>query len=272
MTKNKIKLALTGMSSAPKLFNALQLAYGLAGRWERIIVIGSSRQDALYQHLGAYSTLTVAKDATPQRYSDLLNLCAGCHKDVIIFSSLSEEWHSGVAYHASSSYYEDVLIAHRDLLLLMRHAPVHIISCIHTRKVFLPKDETTGKRKLNFSEQLIQQSGIEKNFSVVLHIDKHGATKVEKDETGIFDKERRVKLNVHHGCILHDWCSSDESQVLIEIQRRIDRCSTLEELYRLLFDLDLDDAAIISAFTRRRLELSPDDGTPKLEPIQGGLL
>lgn len=273
MEKQTIKLALTGLSSAPKLFSALQLAYGLAGKWERIIVVGSSRTDAAYQHLGNYGTLTVARDATPARYTELLNLCVESHKDVVIFTSLSDEWQLGVGYHANTSYHEDVLRAHRTFLQTIRNAPVHIIACLDTRKVFLPKD-LRGRRTLNVAEQVIQQPGIEGEFMTVLHLDKKGLARVQRDDTDVFDREQRIALNVLHGCVLLDWCHSSESIESLEIQQRIDRCTTLDELYRLLFLLDVDDANLIAAFTKRRLELDSDQSrdVPTLLPIEGGLL
>ena len=76
---NKIKLALIGERlSSPTLFTALQVAFGLCGKWEKIIVIGSSDNDGRYQHVGNYGTLFIPSDATPQRYMDLLNIIGAC--------------------------------------------------------------------------------------------------------------------------------------------------------------------------------------------------
>jgi hypothetical protein len=267
---NKLKLALTGLPSSPKLFTALQLAYGLCGSWERIIVIGSSPRDGQYQHLGGYNTLGIAKDATPQRYSDLLNLCTGCHKDVIIFSSLSDEWQYGVAHHLQSSCYEDLLRSHRMLLHMMKHAPVHVIGCIDTRHTFLQRDNE-GKRRLR-TEQIIQQPDIDQHFTTVLNLDKRGNSGTQKDGTKIFPVDEPFKLSVHHGALLSDWCRSGEPVIAREIQDRIDQCSSLSALYQLLFDIDIDDPDIITAFTRRRLELDKNLKEPTLEVVTGGAL
>lgn len=267
---NKIKLALTGPPPAPKLFNALQLAYGLCGSWERIIVVGSSSNDGRYQHLGAYSTLGIAKDATPQRYTELLNISASCGKDVVIFSSLSDEWQYGVSHHLNTSYYEDVLKSHRMLFHVMRHAPVHVIACIETRNVFLQKDEK-GKRRLS-TEQIIQQPGIEKQFTTVLRMDKRGYAGVAKDGAKVFDVEQRFKISLHHGARLHDWCRGGDPVISLELQHRIDCCSTLSELYQLLFELDADDLDVLSAFTRKRLEMDEESKEQPLEMIPGGYL
>ncbi|RYZ28644.1 MAG: hypothetical protein EOP49_41300, partial [Sphingobacteriales bacterium] len=194
---DKIKLALTGLPSSPKLFTALQLAHGLCGSWERIIVIGSSPRDGQYQHLGGYNTLGVAKEATPQRYMELLNIAASCGKEIVILSSLSDEWQHGVSSHLQSSYYEDVLRSHRTLFHMMKHAPVHVIGCLDTRHTFLQKDEE-GKRRLR-TEQAIQQPEIEQHFTTVLHLDRRGCACVKKDGTKIFPADETFKLSVHHG-------------------------------------------------------------------------
>ncbi|RYF37895.1 MAG: hypothetical protein EON97_00405 [Chitinophagaceae bacterium] len=267
---NKIKLALTGLPSSPKLFTALQLAYGLCGSWERIIVIGSSQRDGQYQHIGGYNTLGIAKDATPQRYMELLNIAASCSKDVVILSSLSDEWQYGVSSHLQSSYYEEVLRSHRTLFHMMKHAPVHVIGLIDTRHTFLQRD-AEGKRRLR-TEQLIQQQDIGHHFTTVLHLEKRAIAVVHKDGTKVFPADEPFKLSVHYGALLSDWCRSGEPVIAREIQTRIDQCSSLSELYQLLFDMDIDNPDVIAAFTRRRLEIDETLKEPTLELIPGGAL
>lgn len=272
MEKQSIKLALSGPNGSCKLFYALQLAYGVTGHWENVIIIGSSPFDNHYQHLGSYGTLTLPAEAPPHRYTELLSLCAESRKQVVIFSNLSSEWEYGVCPHKGSAYYEEVLRSHRSFLKALRSSPLHVICCLELRKTFFAKDGT-GRRRLNFSEQVVQQYGIEAEFTTVLQLNKAGLATVKQDETGIFDREHPVTLNVLHGCVLSDWLNRDQSEASLEIQEKIKGCQTVDALYRLLFALDVDDAEVIAAFTRRRLELDSELGSdkPSLLPIEGGL-
>jgi hypothetical protein len=270
MKSNKIQLALVGSPATPKLYAALQLAVGLCGGWERTVVISSSPKAGQYQHLGSYSTLGIPNDASPQKYLQTLNIVSSCSIDVVILDSLSNEWEYGVNHHLDTSYYDDVLKAHRMLLMAVKHAPVHVIACLHTRNVYLHRDED-GKRKL-FSEQIIQQQGIEKHFSTVLRLDKRGAGQVIRDVTGVFDGLQPFTPGIQHGALLHGWCAGGEPVIHPDLQKRIDGCNTLVELYELLFTQDLDDLDLLSAFTRRKLQLDPDRMEPVFEVIPGALV
>lgn len=275
--RKKMKLALMGNTSSPKLFHALQIAYGLCGSWEKIIVVGSSYKDTQYQHMGAYNTVFIPRDATPQRYTELLNICGGCNKEVIIFSTLSEEWTEGVCRHLSASYYEEVLKAHRFFFHIMRHFPRHVIACIDTRKKLSCQDKE-GKMKLNIISQHIQQEGIERDFTTVLQIDKKGQASVVKDLTETLPDNGSFKVTPQVGAMLQDWCYEGKPLVPKELQQKIDNCNTLSELYQLLFDLDIEDEELFAAFTARRIQLNGHGDTSEalhhpalnLDMIPGG--
>jgi hypothetical protein len=272
--RNKIRLALVGSPSAPKLFNALQIAQGITGDWNKIIVIGSSSRDIIYQHIAPCNTLSIPADATAQRYSDLLNLCAGCNKEVIIFSTLSEEWKS-VTQHLNSSYYQEVLKAHRHLFNSIRHSPVHIIACVDTKKKFACTDPE-GKTRFNFLDQHIQAQDFDKNFNTVLKVSKRGTALVEKDLTKVLP-DGPIKVSAQVGAMLQDFYYRRHSVISPDIQDRINACCSLSDLYQLLFDLDIEEEELFQAFTKRRLELDnlySKDKEPGIRPpmeiIQGG--
>lgn len=177
--RQKMKLALFGIPSSPKLFNSLQIAYGLCGSWDRIIVLGSSPKDVQYQHMGPYNTLLIPSDAPPRRYTELLNLCGSCNKEVIVFSTFSEEWIEGVLPHLQASYYEELLRSHRFFLYILRHFPRHVIACVDTKKRLSFRDDD-GKPNLQFIQYPIQQESFERECNTILQIDKKGRASVCK--------------------------------------------------------------------------------------------
>lgn len=271
---NKIKLALTGHSTAPKLLTALKLAYGLSRDWNRVISIGCSARDAQFQHLGAYHTLHIDTDATPSRYTELLNLATGCGKDVLILSTLSNEWCRGVQDHLDSSCFQDVLRAHRTLFQWMRHAPVHIICLIDSRTIFLQRDEE-GRRKLR-QEQLVQQPGVEDHFTSVLHLDRRGNASVRTDVTGTFPTGAPFSITFDSDTLLFDWCRRVEPEDSSRMQERVNACTSIHELHQLLFTVECDDTEALNALTRRRMELEATERVaghePQLTFVEGGLL
>lgn len=267
---NKCKIALIAeRSSSPTLFTALQIAYGLCGKWERIIVIGSSDNDCRYQHVGHYSTLYIPHDSTPQRYMDLLNIVGACGKDVIILSSLSDEWKCGVTKHLSSSLYEEILKSHNTFMSVIRHYPHHIIGCIETERTFI-KMNTEGVPKIHLSRETVQQPTFEKSFTSVLRIDKKGKAELVKDLSQTLPTQSFYPT-YQMGAMLQDWCHDGKSYVPEDLQKKINECNTLGELYQLLFEMDIDDIELLEAFTRRRLELQETKDDVKMEVVAGGL-
>lgn len=267
----KVMAALSGPTSSPKLFNALQISFGLCGSWEKILVISTSYKASQYQHLGGYSVLTLSKDSTPQKYLDLLTLVAACGKEVVILSNISDEWREGVVSNMDSPFYEEALRTHRELFNLLRQLPFHVIACVDTKKKLSFREGNNGNHKLSVGHELIQQQGIERYFNTVLQIDKRGCALAVKDMTQMIPSEKRVKVTPQIGAALLDFCREGNSVVPKGLQEMIDSCQSLGDLYELLFDLDIDDMNLLTSFTKRRLELEGNNGRVEMEAIAGGL-
>ena len=173
-----------------------------------------------------------------------------------------------VQQYACTSHYQDLLNSHRLFMDVLSQSPAHVLTCMDTRNVYLHQDGQ-GKRKLT-AETIVQQPDVETYFDIALGITKQGLARVIKDETQIFATEHPFTIGLHHGALLHDWRRNGEPVVLDELQYRIDRCITLGELLKLLFEVDIDDLGMLTAFTKRRLELDADNRVPTFEVIHGG--
>ncbi len=119
---------------------------------------------------------------------------------------------------------------------------------------------------------MAQQPDIADHFTTVLHLDKRGSCRVQKDSTKVLPTDVPFKLSLHHGALLANWCRSGEPVISWELQQQIDNCSSLAELYQLLFETDIENVDVITAFTRRRLQLDEERKEPVLELVPGGLL
>jgi hypothetical protein len=261
--RRKMRLSLFGQTAAPKLFTALQIAYGLCGDWNRIMVLSSSGKADRYQTLGPYQTFDVHPLSTPERYASLLNIVQSCRMDVIILDNFSDEWRHGVSAQLNDFNYQDVLNAHRTLMKMIRFSAEHIICCVDTERKLSYRDRE-GNRKLHYSERPVQQEGIDRYFMTVLSLDRKGNATVLKDLTNTLPENKPFKITPQVGALLQDFCCEGQTVVPRELQNRINSCESLGELYTLMFSEECSDVEMIGAFTKRRLELE-DQHQRKLE-------
>jgi hypothetical protein len=250
----KMRIALLGIPKAPKLYTALQLAYGLCGDWNKIIVLGSSPKQECFHQLGEYNTLNIPDDAMPQRYMEALNLVGCSGKQVVIFSSFSNEWKEGVSKHLHASYYEEVLRSHSSLMRVLRYSPMHVICCVDTQRKFSYTDHE-GRPVFKFVQEAIQQCGFERNFTSVAQIGHKGNATSLRDATGHLPKGEKMMLSSLTGAYLHEWCIKTKNRVPESLQQRIDSCNTMEQLNELMWEEEPEETVLLEAFTKRMLEL-----------------
>jgi hypothetical protein len=258
-----LRIALYGRSGSGVTYSALQLAYGLCGDWSCIALIDSSGQSNYYARLGAFNTLQIGPPFHPARYYEALDLCIESGVGVVIIDSLSHEWQGpgGVLDTRSDPDYAQVLQEHRCLLSLISQARVHVICTMQSTGVLISSEGTSGGLP-RLLETPVQQDGIEHPFTVVLRLDSNHQAHVIKDSTGVLPSHRQALLESDHGAFLRKWADQGEPALPETLQAKIDACRSVQELHRLIAREDLEDMALISAFTRRRLELeghSPKD-------------
>lgn len=270
----KITMALTGPSGSGKTYSALLLALGLCGDFSKVVLIDTEdKSGSLYSHLGHFSSVQLGPPFHPSRYYEAVDLCSQANKEVIIIDSLSPAWigNGGVVDRLTKPHYEDALRAHRALISSLRQTGSHVICTIRSKQK-LAWVERDGKKRLELIHLPIQQEGIEYAFETVLSLDNRHIASVVKDRTEIFSNRNSSRLNEQHGDMIKNWCIKGEPIIPDDLQFKINNCKTVSQLHILLSQSDLDDMELISAFTKRRLELEQDEDIPKLGRIPGGLL
>lgn len=252
--RRKMRLSLFGQTAAPKLFTALQIAYGLCGDWNKVLVLDSTGKAQRYQTLGPYQTFGLHPLSTPERYGSLLQIVQSCRMEVIVLDNFSDEWRHGVSAQLNGFNYQDVLNAHRTLMKMIRFSAEHIICCVDFERKLAYRDKE-GNRKLHYEERPVQQEGIERYFTTVLRIDRKGNATALKDLTKTLPEDKPFKVTPQIGALLQDFCCEGQTIVPKDLQERINACQSLGELYTLMFSEELSDVEMVSAFTKRRLEL-----------------
>jgi hypothetical protein len=276
-------LALMGPSGSGKTYSSLLLAHGICGDLSKVAIIDTQdRSASLYSHLGSFTTIHLGAPFHPERFYEAIALCEASEKEVIIIDTLSSEWvdEGGVIDRLSGNHYEDALRAHRMLLNVIRNSSAHIICNIRTKQKLVRVDRN-GKLNRELVQMPVQQEGIEYIFTTVFSLDRSHKAHVIKDRTSLFTCKAPLVLNEEQGSWIYKWCKQGEPLVREELQDKINNCFTMRELYQLLFKEEIDNVEIISAFTKRRLELEAMNDTEKsalgkeddcLKIIGGGVL
>ncbi|RYE52680.1 MAG: hypothetical protein EOP48_15970 [Sphingobacteriales bacterium] len=253
--KRKARVALVGGANSPKLYAALQIAFGLTGNYQRIIVIDSTGKADRYSILGDYHVCEIHPQSTPDRYSSLLNIVQGTPHDAVILD-LTSEWRS-VTAQVNEYNYQQVLRSHRTFMQQLKFSCTHIIALVDSERKLAYRDKG-GNCKLHFENRIVQMEGVENFFTTVLRLDRKGYATTEKDLTGMLPKDKQFKPDALSGAVLHDWCSKGRTVVPEELQKKIDACTSLGELYNLLFSSEVTDAEMVSAFTQKRIDLEAE--------------
>jgi hypothetical protein len=252
-----IRLALYGPSGSGKTYSALLLALGLCGNWQKIVVIDTEEESAsLYADLGPFNIIPLSKPFHPSKFYEAIDLAEDSGMEVIIVDSLSPEWsgEGGVDDPLNEGDQRELLQEHRCLLSLLTSCTTHVICTLHTRQQGINITELPAGH-LEPITTPVQQEGIVYRFTSVLRLDEANKAHVVKDCTGVFTGKEPVVLTPEHGAFLSNWCRSGEPAVPPELQARINACKTVKELHLLIAREDLEDMQLVSAFTRRRLEL-----------------
>lgn len=245
--KQKLRLALQGDTNTGKTLSALLLAYGITGDWTKIAIVDTEQNSAsFYSNLGTFNTLQISAPFKVNKYVDAIDLCEASGMEVIILDSITPEWlgEGGVmdVYCATSGSNADrwdaAIPNHHVFISYLTHSTAHIIATVRA---------TPNK--------VWQQEGYTHYFTTVLTLNKQYEASLIKDRTGLFKGMCPVKLSPDVGAKLFQWSNEGDEVVSPELQQKIDSCTSHQQLHQLLVASDIEDTGIITAFTKRRLEL-----------------
>jgi hypothetical protein len=251
--QSKLLLALVGGAGTGKTYSALQLAYGITGNWSKIAVIDTENSSAsYYSHLGPFNTLQISEHYTTINYIEAIQLCKEAAIEVIILDSISPEWNGqfGIIDNYCSikgdSYkrWDEVMHMHREFMNALIYSPVQIIATV---------------RSVNKVPQA--EAGYDHYFDTVLELGKEHEATVIKDRTSVCKKNGSFLITPNLGAELFEWSSTGEVIVPEDLQVRINKCRTINQLYNILLKQDIP-MEYMNAFTQKATEL---EGFPILQ-------
>jgi AAA domain len=240
--KAKIKMALQGPSGSGKTFSAINVAFGLCGQWEKIVVIDTENHSAdLYAHLGPYNVLSITAPFTPEKYIDAIKLCEKAAMEVIIIDSISHERegiggildiHSNMTGNSFTNWGK-LTPRHNAFVQTILQSSSHVIGTIRSKQDYVLTERNGKVVPEKVGLKGVTRDGMDYEFTLVFDLDiKHNATS-SKDRTSLFMGKPEVKLCTETGVILLNWCNQGTEVTVGEVSARIGDTKCIQALLTL---------------------------------------
>ena len=227
--KLKLMIGLDGPSGSGKTFGALEIARGLAGSWDKVLVVDTENGSASYyadSRRDGFLHVNYTPDAMPDGYSPrnwvkLLDWIAKEHPSVeaVVLDSISHEWEGeGGCLELADKYgykgntftgWKTVTPLHRAFIDKMRHAPFHVVATIRSKTEYSLEKNDKGKsvpKKLGMKG--VQREGMDYEFGVIFSVDIGHLASSTKDRTGLFSDRAPFKITESTGEELRAWANS----------------------------------------------------------------
>jgi hypothetical protein len=256
----KIKMALQGPSGSGKTYSALQLAFGLCNKWQKIAVIDTENHSAeLYSNLGSYQVINLYPPFEPEKYVEAIKICEKEGIEVIIVDSISHEWEYLLDYHASlpgNSFvaWSKVTPRHNDFVHAILQSQCHVICTMRTKQDYILVEKNSKLIPEKVGLKSVQRDGMDYELTLVFDLDMTNRAKASKDRTGLFLKKPEEVLSVKTGELIREWCSI-ETVTETYILERIKECNTVNELIDLFNAFPQQQQSMRYRFVKRKQEI-----------------
>ena len=226
--KQKLKIALAGISGSGKTYSALTLAFSMC---KKVCVIDTECGSAsLYSdHFPEYDVLELNAPYSPQRYVEAINMAEAAGYECIIVDSLSHEWSgsggcldmvNAVSKAGGNSYtaWGKVTPHHDALISRMISAQTHIIVTMRTKTAYEITTNDKGKQApVKVGTAPTQRDGVEYEFTIVFDIDQNHNFTCSKDRTSMFNNvDIPHPLNADVGKKILAWLESGVEPTKVE--------------------------------------------------------
>lgn len=202
--KAKLRLALTGVSGAGKTLGALYIAYGITGDWDKIAVLDTEHERALFYasrpdlDTGSFLHCPMLPPYSPERYKALITDAANTvgPDGVVIIDSFSHAWDNEggilemkdkIASQPGKNSYTAWNEAGREqnnLVNSILSVDCHIIITMRSKMEYAMQENARGKMEpVKVGLAPVQRENTEYEFDIVLNIDREHIAVASKDTT-----------------------------------------------------------------------------------------
>lgn len=234
----KIRMGLFGPSGSGKTFSALLTAKGIAGDWEKVLVIDTENGSAdLYSHLGPYNVITLEAPFTPEKYIEAIQAGEKAGMLVIIIDSISHEWDGKGGLLESNELiaqtqfkrntwaaWSKTTPRHQKFIEAITNSKCQVITCGRSKTETI---QTEDKKIKKVGMKEITRDGFEYEMTLSFNLDRDGhyAT-ANKDRTRLFIDKEPFIISEETGLKIKEWCDSgalDLEAVKTEIFHQLKR-------------------------------------------------
>jgi len=211
----KIKMGFSGPSGSGKTMSALKVARGLVGSWDEICVIDTENNSAdLYAHLGGFSTMTLEKPYSPERFIEAINLAEQSGFKCIIIDSISHEWEGpgGIldivdAMGGKMWHWKDVTPRHQKLVNAILSSKAHVISTLRTKSDYaISKDDKNKTVVEKVGLKPVTKEGFDYELTIGFDLDINNHARASKDRTNLFMRQAPFVPDISTGEKIRAWC------------------------------------------------------------------
>lgn len=216
--RSYLKILLAGAAGSGKTYSALQLADGLVGLDNTIVIDTENGSASLYSHLGGFRVIefnaNIQGGYSPKNYIIAITEAMKHQPKCIIIDSITQEW-SGAGgcleiHERLGGRFNDwakVTPQHRAFIDCIMQSPCHFIltSRKKTDWSFDPTNKDSAKKIEKVGLKNEQREGIDYEVSIELTLDQSHNAIATKDRTGIFADRNPWRIIPETGKEIAKW-------------------------------------------------------------------
>lgn len=213
--KSKVRIWLSGMSSAGKTYTALELATGFGGKIGLIDTeAGRGHQ---YGEKFDYSVTTLTAPFLPESYINAIAEAEKAGIECLVIDSMSQEWqtlleekgkldekggNSFVNWNKPTRRHNAFVEA-----ITQSSIPLILMTCRVKRDYVISENDRGKMEPRLVGLANIQRDGFEYEMTIEFRIDKNHEAEAIKDNTGLFLGQPAAKLTKATGKLIREWHS-----------------------------------------------------------------
>lgn len=228
----KLMIGLEGPAGSGKTYGALEIARGLAGSWDKVLVVDTENGSASYyadDRRDGFLHVNYTPDVMPDGYDPrnwvkLLEWIAKEHPSVeaVVLDSITHEWEGtgGCLELAEKSQrggnsftgWKVVTPLHRAFIDKMRHSPFHVVATMRSKTDYVLEQNSKGKTApKKVGTKSVQREGTDYEFGVIFTVDINHYATATKDRTNSYGDRAPFKISQKTGEELLAWASSGKA-------------------------------------------------------------
>jgi len=215
--RQKLRLAVFGVSGSGKTYTALRIAKGMVPQGRIAVIDSEHGASELYSDRFEFDVLNL-EDHSPDRYAEALELAAKAGYDAVIIDSFTHAWYklleivdqiAKAKYKGNTfSAWSEGTPAQNRLVNAILKSPFHLIATMRSSTEWSIEEVNGRKTPVRVGTNPNQGKGIEFEFTMLMEMTPDHYGKFIKDRTGKFQDKIIDKPDELLGGQLIEWLNT----------------------------------------------------------------